>query len=297
MKRCAKSLMIVSLNACRIGDCVDKVNGYTCDCDEDHELMLQLNGSTCVARNVKHFLLQRVQIAGVRCDTVQAKSAEIHSSFDRGRVFVAACSIWSHAHTRIQLSAVQQQCSTQRVGALLIHRPAWVDQHTGGSRLTPTVHRCPEGMAVGGPCDQTAQQYSAETLQTVGAVFFVGLFPFVPFFLKKNFAWTFHKVLFLNCSFFFLCRSAAKANLCKRTCWKTIFFFSFVSVLSRSLPPCLGPFFFFASFSLFFLGFFCVPRARALRCLSIFLYIFLVAWVGCGLGVIWWHSVPGQRRI
>ena len=29
--------------------------------------------------------------------------------------------------------------------------------------LTPTVHRCPKGMAVGGPCDQTAQQYSAET--------------------------------------------------------------------------------------------------------------------------------------
>ena len=41
------------LNACRTGDCVDKVNGYTRDCDEDHELMLQVNGSTCVARNVK----------------------------------------------------------------------------------------------------------------------------------------------------------------------------------------------------------------------------------------------------
>ena len=39
----------------------------------------------------------------------------------------------------------------------------WVGQHTGGSRLTPTVHRCPQGMAVGGPCDQTAQQYSAQT--------------------------------------------------------------------------------------------------------------------------------------
>ena len=159
--------MIVSLNACRTGDCVEKVNGYTCDCDEDRELMLQLKGSACVARNVKIFLLQRVQIEGVRCDTVQAKSAEIHSTCIRPRgVFVAACSIWSHAHTRIQLSAMQQQCSSQRVGALLIHRPAWVDQHTGGSRLTPTVHRCPKGMAVGGPCDQTARQYSAETPQT-----------------------------------------------------------------------------------------------------------------------------------
>ena len=47
--------MIVCLNACRTGDCVDKVNGDTCDCDEDHELMLQLNGSACVARNVKKF--------------------------------------------------------------------------------------------------------------------------------------------------------------------------------------------------------------------------------------------------
>ena len=40
------------LNACRTGDCVDKVNVYTCDCDADHELMLQVNGSACVARNV-----------------------------------------------------------------------------------------------------------------------------------------------------------------------------------------------------------------------------------------------------
>ena len=159
MKRCAKSLMIASLNAC--------VNGYTCDCDEDHELMLQLNGSACVARNVKNFLLQefRLKVYGAtQCKPNRPKSTA--GAFDRGRVFVAARSIWSHAHTRIQLSAMQQQCSSQRVGALLIHRPAWVDQHTGGSRLTPTVHRCPKGMAVGGPCDQTAQQYSAETPQT-----------------------------------------------------------------------------------------------------------------------------------
>ena len=41
------------LNACRTGDCVDKVNGYMCDCDKDPELMLQVNDSACVARNVK----------------------------------------------------------------------------------------------------------------------------------------------------------------------------------------------------------------------------------------------------
>ena len=53
-EKCAKSLMICKLNnACRTGDCVDKVNGYTCDCDADHQLMLQVNGSACVARNVK----------------------------------------------------------------------------------------------------------------------------------------------------------------------------------------------------------------------------------------------------
>ena len=96
-----------------------------------------------------------------------AESAEIHDTCIRPRgVFVAACSIWSHACARVQLSAMQHQSSSQRVGALLIHRPAWVDQHTSGSPLTPTVHRCPKGMAVGGPCDQTAQQYSAETPQT-----------------------------------------------------------------------------------------------------------------------------------
>ena len=33
------------LNACRTGDCVDKVNGYTCDFDE-------VNGLACVARSV-----------------------------------------------------------------------------------------------------------------------------------------------------------------------------------------------------------------------------------------------------
>ena len=31
---------------------------------------------------------------------------------------------------------------TARAGALMAHRPAWVGHHTGGSRLTPTVHPC-----------------------------------------------------------------------------------------------------------------------------------------------------------
>ena len=41
-EKCARSLI----------DGCEQVNGYTCDCDEDLELMLQVNGSACVARNV-----------------------------------------------------------------------------------------------------------------------------------------------------------------------------------------------------------------------------------------------------
>ena len=47
-----------------------------------------------------------------------------------------------------------------RGGALLIHRPAWVDQHTGVSLLTPTVHPCPKGMAVGGSSPQHKAQHT-----------------------------------------------------------------------------------------------------------------------------------------
>ena len=49
-----------------------------------------------------------------------------------------------------------------RAGALLIHRPALVCQHTGGSRLTPTVHRCPKGMAVGGSSPQHKAQHTVQ---------------------------------------------------------------------------------------------------------------------------------------
>ena len=37
-------------NACGNGNCVDKVNGHTCNCDAGHELMLQGNDSGCVAK-------------------------------------------------------------------------------------------------------------------------------------------------------------------------------------------------------------------------------------------------------
>ena len=49
-----------------------------------------------------------------------------------------------------------------RAGALLIHRLAWVDQPTGGSRWTPTVHWCPKGMAVGGSSPQHKAQHTVQ---------------------------------------------------------------------------------------------------------------------------------------
>ena len=34
------------------------------------------------------------------------------------------------------------QRSTTRVGALMVHHPAWVSHHTGRSQSIPTVHPC-----------------------------------------------------------------------------------------------------------------------------------------------------------
>ena len=48
-KRCAGSLDC-GPDACRNGNCVDKVNGNAFDCDEDYELMLQVNDSVCVVK-------------------------------------------------------------------------------------------------------------------------------------------------------------------------------------------------------------------------------------------------------
>ena len=45
-------------NACRNGNCVDKVNGNKCDCDEDYELMLPVNDALCVAKEIGTFSLE-----------------------------------------------------------------------------------------------------------------------------------------------------------------------------------------------------------------------------------------------
>ena len=124
-------------------------------------------------KECEKFLLQRVQIEGVRCDTVLAESAEIHDTCIRPRRCVCGSmfNVVARAHM-YQLSAWQQQSSSQRVGALLIRRPAWVDHNTGGSPArTLAVHWRPKGMAVGGPTHSSAQQYSAETRQTVSLAY------------------------------------------------------------------------------------------------------------------------------
>ena len=47
-------------NACGDGNCVDKVNGYTCNCDAGRELMLQEHHSVCVAKECGTFPLSRM---------------------------------------------------------------------------------------------------------------------------------------------------------------------------------------------------------------------------------------------
>ena len=55
-------------DACRNGNCAEEVNGYTCDCDEDYELMLLENGSVCVAKECKNFLSNTVQRSRRGCE-------------------------------------------------------------------------------------------------------------------------------------------------------------------------------------------------------------------------------------
>ena len=112
-------------------------------------------------------------------------SRHVHST--EGCVCGSMFNMVARAHMH-QLSAWQQQSSSQRVGALLIHRPAWVDQHTSGSGLTPTVHRCPKGMAVGGPCDRRHSTQCRNTPNIFSLVFFpLSFFPLSFFFPSRFF--------------------------------------------------------------------------------------------------------------
>ena len=49
-------------DVCRNENCVDEVNDCTCDCDADYELMLQVNGSVCVAKECD--ILSRTRFSG-----------------------------------------------------------------------------------------------------------------------------------------------------------------------------------------------------------------------------------------
>ena len=84
------------------------------------------------------FLLQRVQIEGVRCDTMLAESAEIHDTCirPRGCVCESLSYVWSHVHTSISSAAAAvSQSSSQRVGALsLIPSCLGISGHPSGSR-------------------------------------------------------------------------------------------------------------------------------------------------------------------
>ena len=53
-------------DACRDGNCADEVTCYTCDCDEDYELMLLVNGSCAWPRNVK--FSSRTRFSGADLD-------------------------------------------------------------------------------------------------------------------------------------------------------------------------------------------------------------------------------------
>ena len=57
--------MTVGLVHAETGNCVDEVNGYTCDCDEDNKLMLLVNGSVCVAKECEFFSRTRFNGANV----------------------------------------------------------------------------------------------------------------------------------------------------------------------------------------------------------------------------------------
>ena len=42
-------------DACGNENCVDEVNCYTCNCHENHEFILQVNGPVCVAKECEIF--------------------------------------------------------------------------------------------------------------------------------------------------------------------------------------------------------------------------------------------------
>ena len=60
--------MTVGLLDVETGNCVDEVNGYTFDCDEDYKLMSLANGSVCAAKECDNFLSNTVQWSRRGCE-------------------------------------------------------------------------------------------------------------------------------------------------------------------------------------------------------------------------------------
>ena len=60
--------MTVGLNACRNENCVDEVNGYTCDCDEDHEFMFAGKWLSVRGQGMPKFLSNMVQWSRRECE-------------------------------------------------------------------------------------------------------------------------------------------------------------------------------------------------------------------------------------
>ena len=59
------------------------------------------------------------------------------------QVFLACCHAGAQLYIPHLLEIVERRPVYVRLALWFLHHPAWMESHTGGSRLTPTVHPCP----------------------------------------------------------------------------------------------------------------------------------------------------------
>ena len=112
---------------------------------EDFESVLLVNGLECGCENV-----------------LMLWSSEPTRVLSRGSVSQY------HAYNDPQTTSTERehelkQQRTARAGVLVTRHLAWVGHPSGGSRSTPTVHRCPTGKAVGGSAPQNNRNTSTMT--------------------------------------------------------------------------------------------------------------------------------------
>ena len=118
-------------------------------------------------RNVRAHKFRLKMCSATQCKPNRSKSTA--RAFDRGCVFVAACSMMiarAHMYPAECSAAAEQQPEGWRfVPDTILPEYQWAPQWVPA--WTPTVHWGPiSGKAVGGPNHSSAQQYSAETRQT-----------------------------------------------------------------------------------------------------------------------------------